>query len=163
MECYISLEYNTFLSFFLKSVTFFSPKTPSFLTCSYWRHFLSDSSSHTYLPISLPNYMFISLLLPLPFLPIPSHLQFPPFLHCCLLIIPFGAPIPGSQSARQLQHTQLSTGFVCLGWAMLPNQTSNLPSCYRCKAGHEAMKDHYSWNVPVNPGTPPDVTKPFHL
>lgn len=151
MECYISLEYNTFLSFSPKSVTFFfSP-----------RHHLS-SHAHTgglfsltqaltpVCPFPLPNYMFISLLLPLPFLPIPTHLQVPQFLHCCLLIIPFGAPIPGSQSVRQLQHTQLSTGFVCLGWAMLPSQISNLPSCWRCKAGHEAMKDHYSWNVPKN-------------
>lgn len=60
-------------------------------------------------PFPLPNYIFISLSLPLPFLPISSLLQFPQFLQCCLLIIPFCAHISGSPSLRQLQHTQLST------------------------------------------------------
>lgn len=65
MECYISLEYNTFLSFSPKSVTFFFfPETPSFLTCSYWRPFLSDSSSHACLSISPSKLHFYLLVAP---------------------------------------------------------------------------------------------------
>lgn len=52
MECYISLEYNTLLSLFLKCYFFFFPETPPFLTCSHWRHFPSDSRSHAYLSLS---------------------------------------------------------------------------------------------------------------
>lgn len=157
MECYIFLEYNTFLSFFLKCYFSFS-----------LRHHLS-SHAHTgvifsltqaltpIFPFPLPNHMLISLSLPLPFLLIASHLPSLSFSSAVswLTLSVHHTWLP---AVRQTQHTHLSTGFVCLVWAMLPHQISNLPSCQKVW-GHERqwkiIIPEISQNIPVKPGTPP--------
>lgn len=85
-------------------------------------------------PFPLPKYVCISLSVPLPFLSVSSHLW--------LAVLPSVSPPPspcygllhtrsGSGWVRHLQHTQLSTGFVYLGWAMVSGWVFNLRSYWK--------------------------------
>lgn len=130
MECYISLEYNTFISFFSQECYFsFSLRHHLSSHAHTWGIFSLTQALTPIFPFPLPNHVYLPVATsalsntqPSSVAPVSPGLS-PDYCSLCT--------IPSSQSVNQLQYIHLSTAFVCLVRAVLRLKISSVHSCWK--------------------------------